>query len=281
MREKDWMHITPGAEEQLNRLGIDTVESALRCRDGRYTAMSPSSDTMEVLPPMADQKAGSVFLKRYRYSRRSQRIKTVFRGSLFGRSRARFEYHRLMTLRANRVPAIKPLAIGERRVGPLLKASLLITQAVPGQSLLSFAQSNPHLAQTDRRDMIETQARQVRQMHDSGVVHGSLCWRDILVTKTEEGGFGFVFIDPGYVGRFNWPGCRRLGFMRDLAEIAATAMILCSRTDRMRFAKTYLGRKKLTRKDRRWLRSVIRRAERLVPIERHRMEVNQLFIPPP
>lgn len=278
MREKDWFHIAPGAQEQLQRVGLDSVDPALRCRDGLYAAMSSTSDAMEVFPQQPNEGGSSVFLKRYRYPRRSHRIKSVFRGSIIGRSRARFEYDRLMAFRASGVPAIEPLAVGERRIGGLLTACLLITQTVPGQSLLSFAQSKPELSQADRRAMIETLAGIVRRMHDAGVVHGSLRWRDILVTKNAEGGFGFVFLDPGYVGRFNWPGCRRLGFKRDLSEIAATAMILCSRADRMRFVKTYLGRMKLTRKDRSWLASITCRAERLVPNEQHRMEVNEMFV---
>ena len=280
MRPQDWIHIAPGAEPQLRRLGLDTVESALRCRAGRFAAMSSTSDTLEVLPPDGEPDAPSVYLKRYRYPTWSRRLKGMFRGALFRQSRAWFEYNRLSALRRQGVPCVEPLAVGERREAGFVTACMLITRGVPGQSLLSFAQSRTPVAPADRRRIIETLARQVRRMHDAGLVHGSLAWRDVLIRREENGGFAFAFLDPQRVRLYRLRGCRRLGFLHDVATLAATAMLVCSRADRLRFARAYFCRKRLNRHHRRWMNAVARRAQPLVARERHRMEVNKIFVDP-
>jgi len=277
---KDSIHIAPGAAEQLRALGLDTVEAALSYRGRRFAAISSTSETIEVFDPDADEHPPSVYLKRYRYPKRSQRVKAALRGSLFGRSRARFEFDRLQAMRHKGVPAIRPLAVGHRRVRGFVHAAILITEGVPGESLLSFARTHTDLAPRDRRTAIETLARQVRHMHGVGVVHGSLVWRDIIIRQTGLGEFTFAFLDPGPVKRFFVPGCRRLGYLRDVADLAATAQLLCSKADRLRFAKAYRGSRKVTLQGRAWLQRIQDRARRLVEQERHRMEVNDIFIRP-
>lgn len=278
----DSMHIAPDVADRLRRLGLDTVESALRYRGGRFAAVSSTSETIEVFDPdpQAAERLPSLYLKRYRYPKRSHRIKATFRGSLFGKTRARFEFDRLCSMRHKGIPTIKPLAVGLRRLRGFVHASFLITEGVPGESLLSFAKTHHDLAPRDRRAAIETLAKRVKHMHDAGVVHGSLVWRDIIIQQSGPGEFAFTFLDPGHVKRFSIPGCRRLGYWRDVADLAATAQLLCSRADRLRFAKTYRGSQKLTMQGRTWLKHIETRVARLVDQERHRMEVNDLFIQP-
>jgi len=276
----DSMHIASGAADRLRSLGLDTVEAALSYRGGRFAAISSTSETLEVINPEAGEHTPSVYLKRYRYPTRSRRVRAAFRGSLLGRSRARFEFDRLQAMRRQGVPAIKPLAVGQRRVRGFVHASILITEGVPGESLLSFAKTNKDIAPRDRHAAIEILARRVRHMHQAGVVHGSLVWRDVIIRQTGAGEFAFAFLDPGHVKRFCVPGCRRLGYLRDVADLAATARLLCSKPDRLRFAKAYRGSRKFTAQDRVWSQRVDARAGRLVEQERHRMEVNDIFIRP-
>ena len=116
-------------------------------------------------------------------------------------------------------------------------------------------------------------------MHDAGFVHGSLAWRDILIRPNGQGEFEFAFLDPQRVRLYRLVGFRRFGFLHDVSTLAATAMLVCSRADRLRFARAYLGRQRLNRRDLKWLNAITRRAEPLVERERHRMEVNEIFVP--
>jgi len=275
----DSMHIIPDAADRLRLLGLDAVEAALNYRGGRFAALSSTSETIEVFDPQGEHLP-SIYLKRYRYPKRSHRLKAAFRGSLFGKTRARFEFDRLQELRDKGIPAIQPLAVGHRRIAGFVHASFLISEGTQGQSLLSAAKTCTTITPRDRRAAIETLAGLVRQMHAAGVVHGSLVWRDIIVHQTGPGQFAFAFLDPGHVKRFYIPGCRRLGYLRDVSDLAAAAQLLCSKADRIRFAKTYRGNKKLTPPDRAWLKRIDMRVERQIDQERHRMEVNDMFIPP-
>ena len=274
------MHIAPGSADRLRSLELDTVEAALSYRGGRFAAISSTSETIEVFDPQAGDPLPSIYLKRYRYPKRSHRIKAAFRGSLFGKSRARFEFDRLQAMLHKGVPAIKPLAVGQRRVRGFVHASILITEGVPGQSLLSAAKTCKDITPRDRRAAIETLAGLIRLMHRAGVVHGSLVWRDIIIRQAGPGMFTFAFLDPGHVRRFSVPGCRKLGYLRDVADLAATAQLLCTKAERLRFAKAYRGTNKFTARDRVWLQRIETRVRRLVEQERHRMEVNDIFIRP-
>lgn len=277
---KDSMHIADDAVDRLRSLGLDTVETVLRYRGGRFAAISSTSETIEVFDDQADEHQPSIYLKRYRYPKRSHRIKAAFRGSLFGKTRARFEFDRLKTMQDKGIPVVKPLAVGQRRICGFVHASFLITEGAQGQSLLSAVKSKKEWVPRDRRTAIDILAKIVKKMHAAGVVHGSLVWRDIIIHQNGPGEFAFAFLDPGYVKRFYIPGCRRFGYLRDVSDLSATAQLLCSKTDRIRFARTYLNVKKFTARDRVWLKRIEARVNRMVDQERHRMEVNDMFIQP-
>jgi hypothetical protein len=276
---KDFMHIAPGAADALKVLGVGTVEAALAYRGGRYAALSSSSETVEITAnESALSEIPSIYLKRYRYRRLSHRVRTAFRGGLLGRHRARFEFERLTAMRARGIAAVEPLAFGHRRVRGIVTACFLITRGVPGESLLSFVRRTGTLRAADRQVIARRLAGEIKRMHDAGTVHGSLVWRDILIRRVETGEYEFAFLDPARTGHFRVPGFRRLGFLRDVACIASTAMLLCHRTDRLRFARTYLGHGGFGMRDRLWLRLVSLCAGRRTEQERHRMHVNDMFI---
>ncbi|UCD29035.1 MAG: hypothetical protein JSV03_00695 [Planctomycetota bacterium] len=280
MKPSDYMHIAEGAAELLDELGLNDVEAALSYRGGRFAALSSTSDTLEIFPPTGTERIPSVYMKRYRYPKRSQRIKAVLRGSWFRKSRARFEFDRLSSMRTRGIRTIEPLAVGERRIAGLVTAGILITRGVAGQSLLSFAKTADDLSPADRRSIVTKLAQKVRRMHEAGVVHGSMVWRDIIIHKNVSGEYDFTFLDPGYVKRFYLPGCRRLGYMRDIIDLAATATLLCHKSDRLRFVKSYIGITKLNFRHRLWLKIIAWRAGRLTAKEKHRMEVDDIFLPP-
>ena len=102
--------------------------------------MSHTSDVVQVPIDPAFGGPSHVFVKRYRYDRFEHRIKQAFRGTLFGKSRARREFDFLSEMRRRKVPTVRPIAFGDT-YGPLfLHASFLITEGSEGfHSLDLFA----------------------------------------------------------------------------------------------------------------------------------------------
>jgi tRNA A-37 threonylcarbamoyl transferase component Bud32 len=282
---RDTMYIAPAGRERLRRAGLDTVDRVLKCLGHQVVAWSRSTETVRVDLP-AEAGAGAVFVKRYHLLRWKVRIKAMFRGAFFGRSRAHAEFDRLERMRAAGAPVVDPVAWGERRILHFVRFSFLITEAVDGAvSLTTFAQDHADgqrrpLSARDRRALIESLGRCIGQLHGRGLAHGALFWRNILVRNTEPGRYEFVLVDA--------PGRRRLRLCGadarraeetsgDLAQMAALAPEFCSRADMCRFFHAYLGTRRLDESHRRLARDVVRRAEPLRPHELYRLKMDRVF----
>ena len=204
---RDTMYIAPAGRERLRRAGLDTVERVLKCLGHQVVAWSRSTETVRVDLP-AGAGAGAVFVKRYHLLRWKVRIKAMFRGAFFGRSRAHAEFDRLERMRSAGAPVVDPVAWGERRILHFVRFSFLITEAVDGAvSLTTFAQNHADgqrrpLSFRDRRALVESLGRCIGELHGRGLAHGALFWRNVLVRKIEPGRYEFVLLDA--------PGRRRL-----------------------------------------------------------------------
>ena len=276
---RDVMYIDPAYAETLAHVGLNTVENVLNCAGDRLSAWSRTTDTVQVHL----SGGASLFIKRYHYPRWRNRIKGMFRGTFFGLSRVRSEYRALATMRGLGIHAVRPVAYGERRRWHFLRSSFLITEAVPGAvSLATYAQQygngNPS-ARTfrQRQEALTVLARQVRHMHDQGVVHGDLFLRNIMIRVLGQQGCEFYFIDAG-LGRRMWGKARRRRhIIDDLAGLMAVAPTFCSRTDLVRFAKTYLSLDRLDRSAAAWMASVADRSRAYRRHEALRLRYNDVF----
>ncbi len=279
MGHRDFMYVEPAYAEALSQAGLNTVEAVLNCTGDRLSAWSRTTDTIQIqLTPGL-----RVFVKRYHYPRWQNRIKAMFRGTFFGLSRVRAEFHSLSTMRGLGIHAVRPIAYGERRSLHFLHDCFLITEAVPGAvSLVTYAQQhvgNNHspAAFRRRREMVNMLARQVRHMHDQGIVHGELFWRNVLVRILGEGGCEFYFVDAVFGRRIWRKSRRRRRIMEDLAELTAIAPTFCSRADMARFARTYLLKERFDGTERSWMAGVIGRSKAFRKHEMRRLQLNELF----
>ncbi len=282
---RDTIRIVPAWRERLREVGLDSVDRVLKCLGDQVVAWSRSTDTVRVdLPPAAG--GGSVFIKRYRHPRWRQRIKAMFRGAFFGRSRARAEFERLETMRARSAPVVRPVAYGERRFLHFVRSSFLITEGVPSAvSLTTFAQRHTNGRRSDlppdvRRRFIESLSRCIADLHAKGLTHGALFWRNVLVRRDESGRFDFVLLDP--------PGRRRVNLhsredrqaaavRHDLAALAALAPDFCTRAEMLRFFRAYLGTRRLDAAGRRLARDLLAEAATLRDHELYRLKMNRVF----
>lgn len=282
---RDRMHVEPCDRDRLRRAGLDSVDAVLRCLGDQVAAWSRSSETVRVDLP-ADAGGGSLFIKRYHHLRVRARVRAMFRGTFFGRSRARAEFVELVRLCSLGARVVRPVAYGERRVLRFVRSAFVITEAVPDAvTLATFAQAHTNgaarsLPPPARRRFFESLGRQVGTLHRNRITHGAMFWRNVLVQQPDADRFEFVFLDAGPHRRRVTDGtmdATTRGIVRDLAGLAAPAADFCTRADMLRFFRAYLGVSRLDPAQRRLVRSVLREAAALRAHELHRLKMNRIF----
>ncbi len=269
------------AEDQqwFDRYGWRSVDDVLACASDDVAAVSRSSDVVHVSIDSTMGGPESVFVKRYLYNRRSQRIKQMFRGTLFGKSRARTEYEFLREMCSRRVPTVRPIAYGEVRKSGFLRESFIITEGTEGVQSLDMFAINAHRDQSvnhdAKKDIIKGLATIVRRMHDAGVQHGGLYWRNILVRQSSDGGYEFLMLDPDSGGKLFPSPVPMTGIVSDLSQFVASAMSLDVRGGLRSFMCAYLQVSRLSDKHRQQIARLVKCAIPLASQEIRRMAVTE------
>lgn len=273
------MRVDPAYAERLRAAGLDTVERVLAWRDGRVAAWSRTTDTIFV--PSADDQPG-FYVKRHFFPRWSNRLRGTFRGTYFGLHRGQAEYLALNAMRSLGIPAVRAIAYGGRRVAHFLSACFLITEEVPDAfNLTTFATQvltgRRTLDRAARGALIRALAAQLVTMHGTGVSHGNLFWRNILVRGTPDAQPEFFFLDAQPLRI--WERLRAGGqwWTRELAQVTVSALAFTTRTERLRFFCEYFDTPRLTPT----LKDRVRQIERLARTwrghEQRRIHMNRLF----
>ena len=264
------MHIEPADVERLRALGLGTVSQILAHDGADVSAISRSSDVFRV----ADGDC-CVFVKRYSYPRWGPRLRQMFRGTLFGLSRARFEFDFLNEMRRRGVPAVRPIAFGEDRCLGFTRTTFLITEGeMDVMSLDAFALRDDGAALRHSMGMAGALGREIRRMHDAGVRHGGLYWRNILVCGNADGETErFAFLDPDRRGHFCKGPLPASDAMADLSEFAASAVAMGLEDSLSPFLLAYSG----GTLDADLQRVILLRAAKLRPAERRRHAIADII----
>ncbi|MFQ5590495.1 MAG: lipopolysaccharide kinase InaA family protein [Phycisphaerae bacterium] len=271
--------ISPEDRAWCPKTWLGSVAGVLEHRPAEVKAVSGSSETFAVEPAPAPDAPRSIFVKRYVYRTWQARIKGALRGTVIGASRARFEYEFLRGMRQRDVPAVRPIAYGERRRSGVLEACFLVTEGVIGAKSLDayvhewLTAADP--ASSQRRRFVEALAVTLRHMHQAGITHGGLYWRNILVAEDPEIGWRFYLIDPDRRGRCYPTDVPRAAILSDLADFAATSMGFSRRSDVVTFARAYFDVQRLRGSEKHVLRNVAASARRSTAQEEHRVAVGQ------
>ncbi len=273
----DTIRIAPPYRERLRSAGLDTVERVLNRVDGQIIAWSRTTDSMRIAHPAAGP---GFYVKRYFFPRWRQRLRGMLRGTFLGADKARLEFNALHELRLRGVPAVRPIAHGQRRLGHFLVAAFLITEEVPGAvNLTSFALDREHglvrLGFLERRMLITTLARAIAAMHAEGYSHGNLYWRNILVRVGVDGAPEFFFVDPQPVP--GWQRLPRNWYVRELTQLAVSAEPFLSRSEWLRFLVCYSGADGATPELRETVREITRQLSAGRSHERRRIGMTALF----
>ncbi len=115
----------------------------------------------------------------------------------FRTSRALRAFRLGHALLARRIANVLPLAAIERRTGPLLTDSILITEFVDDVKLNDFFSRRPASAEQRRlaRDVLWRTGRLVQRLHDHGYAHRDLKANNILVHTSPAGQAELVLVD--------------------------------------------------------------------------------------
>lgn len=275
---RDAMHIDRPYREALRQAGLDRVDAVLAQVGGTVAAWSRTTDTVFIATP----GGAGFYLKRYYYPRWRNRLRTMLRGTLFGRHRGAAEARLLLQMRRLGLPSVRPVAWGCRRIGPFVSASFLITEAVPhATNLTTFARAVQDrrrlLPPAQRQAIAAALGREVASLHEADFSHGQLFWRNILLRFGPAGDPEFFFLDARprrarhtVVSGDGW-------WMEELGQVLVSALPFTTRADRMRFACAYFGARKLTRQFKEILRETVRHASRWRLHESQRIHMNDLF----
>ena len=254
--------IAPGWEAWLHQHGLDSVGGVYRLDSGEPIKRSGSVEVRRVHLG-AGSTARTVFIKKYWIGKLSQLWSGMFRGTLFGRAKARGEYENLARLRDWQLDAPEPVAYGEERRAGWLLRSFLISESVPEPTPLhEFIRDRlpvlPAKARRHtRRALIENLARYTRRLHERGFVHHDYFWRNILLSGGDLTRF---FLIDAHKGRSWRPGEAQQCRAKDLAALDAPAPNFFRRTERLRFFLQYRGHRRLDAEDKALLRLALKLA---------------------
>jgi hypothetical protein len=144
------------------------------------------------------------------------------------------------------IATARPLALIERRLGPLVLDNLLITEAVPGAADLEaylrerHAELSPRVWRRHKRELCELLVRHIRRLQERGFAHRDCKAQNILVVTHPK--LKLLWID--------MDGLRRVGRLSRAQRLMPLVRLHVSlldvpgltRMDRVRFLKSYFAR---------------------------------------
>lgn len=178
------------------------------------------------------------------------------------------EWQWMQRLRDADIPAVQPAAYGQEMKGRHEIASVVITAAVPGQSLESWSDSRSTPAP---RDWINELARLIARLHTNDYFHRDLYLCHIFVDESAKPGRRFRLID---LQRMISPRFFKTRWIvKDLAALNySTPFAVANCAARIRFMRQYLGINKLTPTAKSLIRNVVAKTSRIARHDRRRNE---------
>ncbi len=248
--------------ERLRTCGLDSLKGVYGFSGGELIKQSSSADLRRVEIGHGAE-ARTVYIKKYWIARPRQIWSGLFRGVVFGSSKASREFMNLRRLREWGLDAPEAVAFGQERRAGVVTRSLLISDGIPDPMPLHLAIVRwlPSQAADARRawkaELIRRLAVYTRKMHEHQFVHHDYFWRNIILTGTSLGRFSLI---DSHKGGLWAPGFGQRARAKDLATLDAPAPGFFRRTERLRFLLLYLGKKRLSREDKQFARLILRTA---------------------
>ncbi len=247
--------------------GLTTLRSVFRFDGGQCLDKPSLGDWRRRIRLTLRSAAGNqqvFYLKRYDRPPWQSQLERILTKRA-ARSAAWWEQHQAKQLLRAGIPTISVVAFGERMRGWIERRSFILTEAIAGESLERWVPRNwpdGHEHVRCRRALLEGLARMIAAFHDAGLAHRDLYLSHIFISHNRDGRPAFRLIDLQRVLRPGWR--RRRWLVKDLAALNYSSPAgLISKTDRMRWLRTYLGVRRLGDGHKRLARQVLAKTQRI------------------
>ena len=254
----------------LERAGWDRFEAVMAASDGHCWRAMPHRENWRFDLPDGQGGSCRVYVKKHHVRRRRSWLRATLGRSAMA-TPARIEMENVARLRQAGIESMRVIALGERFHNDGLVESFLVTEELQGfgelQSFLPqrFARRSPMITRGRNRDLdhlIRRVAEIARRFHETGYNHRDLYAGHFFVREPTAGEFEIRLIDLQRVQhrrRF-----RRRWLVKDLAQLAwslPAEQIGCR--DRLAFMRHYLGVSRLRPCDKRLVREILARHQRM------------------
>ncbi|NQZ58958.1 MAG: hypothetical protein HRT88_16015 [Lentisphaeraceae bacterium] len=252
------LYIADGWQEALAEFELIHGKNWLELTPG--TAVSTSHRVNAYRVPLKDGRC--VYFKTYSFHGQ-------LTDYLMRQSKCATEVNSYQIIKKIGIPTIETVAFGEHRILGMLRSCCVVTIGVENTTQLEdFAFDTwYHMPQDEKTkafdDIFNETALFTRKAHKANFFHYDLKWRNILVSKNEEGHYHTTWIDCPRGKKMTLRAKR--GQMVDLSCLTRLALSYLTRSQRMRFLKVYLGDEATSAKIKELWRSVTDHLSRRMP----------------
>lgn len=216
-----------------------------------------------------------MYLKRTCRPKFSEQVSRFFSGTLF-HSSAYHERAMIQSLSAARIGVPQVVGWSERMAGPYERRSALVTLGIVGQTLEKFVPKHFSRSARDgelaeRRSWIRDLGEVIGRFHREGFCHRDLYLCHIFIGIQSGRRPVFTLIDLARCFRVGW--FRRRWIVKDLASLNYSAGSEVSRSDRMRFLMRYLSTNQLDAGQKKLVRQVLAKTQRIARHDRRHRRV--------
>ncbi len=270
MANDDTFWIDPTLQPLLTRVGWDRFDAVMDATAGHCLRRMSDRENWRFDLTANDGGPIRLYLKKHRSGGFIAQLRAKLRLSP-PPTAARQEMENVLRLREVGIGSVRVVAMGERFFPDGRAESFLLTQDLSGfvelpAFLPAAVPSRPKVITRGRRreldPLIAGVAEIARKLHRGGYNHRDLYAGHFFVGQSDSGNLDIRLIDLQRVQHRRWFRCRWL--VKDLAQLAwslPTDHVGCR--DRMAFMRSYLGVTRLTPHDKRLLREIIARQERM------------------
>ena len=253
MSQQPFIAVT--AEATLRRNALMTFDALWKAQgefvDEPNRARGGVSSVTRLKLTGADGQEECFYLKR----QSNYRIRSPRRP--LGESTVAREFHNIELCTRHNVPTMEVAFFAERREGRELQA-ILLTRELEGYLPLDYwFERWAKLDYRLQQDLIRASAAIVARLHACGAVHNCLYPKHLFLKPLPDGmGVRFIDLEKLRAHRFSpWGNKRDLDALNRRSEPP-------SRTQRLRFLLSYLGKDRVDNEVRHWVRRVMKRSAR-------------------
>ena len=250
-------------EQPFNNLGLTSIDAVFSFDSGKDPGGSSLPEYRNRLQFEVSDPAKTLFLKRYNSPGVLTQLKNWFWHNTC-KSTMSFDLDPTKDLARAGIETPKTISYGEQWGVFFEKRSFIITEEIPNAE--SLEQKLPDCFQDrsksenlrQQRQFIERLSRFAKRFHDTGYRHRDFYLAHIFYS--DNGTFYLIDLQRAFKPRILAERFR----VKDIAQLYYSAPgSAFSKTDRLRFYKSYTGKKFLDRRDKAFIRKVVKKVGRI------------------